>query len=853
MAATHLTMRSFLGLLFLLFVQLTSALKFDLSAVSGKNERCIRNFVFKDQLVVVTAIVSGNKGDGQVVNMHIKDALGNDHGRPKDIAGETRQAFTSPADTAFDVCFDNQLTTRHAVANPYKSIELDVDIGADARDWSSIQVQEKLKPVETDLRRIEEMVAEIVSEMEYLRAREQKLRDTNESTNERVKWFAFGTMGMLVGLGAWQVVYLRAYFSSVVRQNSVNNNDRAPSTAPEHRKNQTNKPPNPHVPNTTSTMTKDFPKVGEKPAPPEMLNSVDPNYRPADPYPGRVEHFTGGRQETGAQKPELGVGEMEGITFKVEPLRREGEDVTTMRARLLYQSRKRGILESDLLLSTFADVYLADMNKEQLQEYDRFLDENDWDIYYWATQDPPAEGTEAAVSTEAGAQDTPTETWKRTGAKSGEWAQTVGAFKAAYRPVPSRWADSNVLRLLRQHVRDNSATGFHAAKTKKTGGPGLGRMPNVQMAIGGQQPRQAVNIHVTRLYELGLAVPHNGEKGWARYLESTTIAPPAFIPLSSQTPNMAEQLVLRGTLEGHNGWVTCLATSLENPNMLLSGSRDKTLIIWNLTRDEQAYGYPKRSLEGHSHIVSDCVISSDGAYALSSSWDKSLRLWELSTGETTRTFVGHTNDVLSVSFSADNRQIVSASRDRSIKLWNTLGDCKFTITDKGHTEWVSCVRFSPNPQNPVIVSAGWDKLVKVWELASCRLQTDHIGHTGYINAVTISPDGSLCASGGKDGTTMLWDLNESKHLYSLHAGDEIHALVFSPNRYWLCAATASSITIFDLEKKSKVDELKPEYVEKGKKSRDPECVSLAWSADGQTLFAGYTDHKIRAWGVMSRA
>jgi hypothetical protein len=41
--------------------------------------------------------------------------------------------------------------------------------------------------------------------------------------------------------------------------------------------------------------------------------------------------------------------------------------------------------------------------------------------------------------------------------------------------------------------------------------------------------------------------------------------------------------------------------------MLLSASRDKTLIIWNLTRDETAYGYPKRSLHGHSHIVSDCV------------------------------------------------------------------------------------------------------------------------------------------------------------------------------------------------------------------------------------------------------
>ena len=102
--------------------------------------------------------------------------------------------------------------------SPSRHIELDIDIGADARDWSAIQAQEKLKPVETDLRRIEELVNEIVNEMDYLRTREQKLRDTNESTNERVKWFAFGTMGMLVGLGAWQVVYLRAYFRYVESQ-----------------------------------------------------------------------------------------------------------------------------------------------------------------------------------------------------------------------------------------------------------------------------------------------------------------------------------------------------------------------------------------------------------------------------------------------------------------------------------------------------------------------------------------------------------------------------------------------------------------------------------------------------------
>jgi hypothetical protein len=65
------------------------------------------------------------------------------------------------------------------VSHPFRHVELDIDIGADAKDWSAVQATEKLKPVETELRRIEEMVAEIVAEMEYLRTREQKLRDTN--------------------------------------------------------------------------------------------------------------------------------------------------------------------------------------------------------------------------------------------------------------------------------------------------------------------------------------------------------------------------------------------------------------------------------------------------------------------------------------------------------------------------------------------------------------------------------------------------------------------------------------------------------------------------------------------------
>lgn len=124
---------------------------------------------------------------------------------------------------------------------------------------------------------------------------------------------------------------------------------------------------------------------------------------------------------------------------------------------------------------------------------------------------------------------------------------------------------------------------------------------------------------------------------------------------------MSETLTLRGTLKGHEGWVTSLATTPEDPNILLSSSRDKSVIVWQLTHSGEDYGYARRALRGHSHFVSDVVISSDGAFALSASWDSELRLWDIASGKTTRRFVGHEKDILSVAFSVDNRQIVSGT------------------------------------------------------------------------------------------------------------------------------------------------------------------------------------------------
>lgn len=323
--------------------------------------------------------------------------------------------------------------------------------------------------------------------------------------------------------------------------------------------------------------------------------------------------------------------------------------------------------------------------------------------------------------------------------------------------------------------------------------------------------------------------------------------------------------VYEGQLKGHRNWVTALACPQTNDSSLkvISASRDGTLVTWkgnDRNSKDGEYAVPDRRLESHTGFVQDVALSNNAEFAVSASWDRSLILWSLKTGEPTfrmnrpagdthAKFLGHTKDVLSCAFSPDNRQIVSGGRDSKLKVWNVRGECVFTFDRDSHTDWVSCVRFSPAVQSPLIISGGWDSLVKVWTLTDFRCQYTLQGHKGYVSSVTVSPDGSLCASAGRDGVAKLWDLSRGEHLYELECGEPINQITFSPNRYWLCAATENSIRVFDLENKEVVAELVPETQ---KKTVTPQCTSIAWSADGSTLYSGYTDNSIRVWGVRDK-
>lgn len=190
-----------------------SALQVELIAREHPEPVCIRDFVGQNQLVVVNVKSDGYQGDGQKLQMTVYDTLGNQFHKKNDISKDVRVSFTTHEAAAIDICLSNFLDKdRKQRTYLSRHVELDVESGASARDWNVLQTEEKLRPAELELKKIEEMTREITDELKYLKAREERMRDTNESTNSRVKWFSVLIVLLLIGLGVWQIQYLRHYF-----------------------------------------------------------------------------------------------------------------------------------------------------------------------------------------------------------------------------------------------------------------------------------------------------------------------------------------------------------------------------------------------------------------------------------------------------------------------------------------------------------------------------------------------------------------------------------------------------------------------------------------------------------------
>ncbi|MGE5656004.1 MAG: WD40 repeat domain-containing protein [Actinomycetota bacterium] len=308
------------------------------------------------------------------------------------------------------------------------------------------------------------------------------------------------------------------------------------------------------------------------------------------------------------------------------------------------------------------------------------------------------------------------------------------------------------------------------------------------------------------------------------------------------------------TLPGHSSFVNSVAISPDG-KILASGSWDKTIKLWNLGTGELI-----RTLTGHSDRVNTVAISPDGQILVSGSSDETIKLWSLSSGEVIRTLLGHSLGVNSVAVSPDGQIVASCGGpDNSIKLWQQeTGELLLTLM--GHLDDVNAVVFSPDGQ--ILASGSSDATSKVWDVKTGELQRTLSGLNLGVNSIAISPDGQMLASVSNDYTIKVRNLHTGRLLRILNSpsrresgaetvtrGEALHIL-----RNYVSRGNSVAISMNGMLLASGCDDntIKIWHLATGEllgtlKGHSGTVYSVAIALDDKTIISGSADETIKVW------
>ncbi|MEG4186942.1 WD40 repeat domain-containing protein, partial [Microcoleus sp. Pol17_C1] len=169
-----------------------------------------------------------------------------------------------------------------------------------------------------------------------------------------------------------------------------------------------------------------------------------------------------------------------------------------------------------------------------------------------------------------------------------------------------------------------------------------------------------------------------------------------------------------------------------------------------------------RTLEGHSNSVYAVALTADSKRAISGSRDNTLKVWDLTTGSELFTLKGHSDWVNAVAVTPDGKRAISGSRDNTLKVWD-LTNRKEEFTLKGHNDCVNAVALTADGKRAI--SGSDDNTLKVWDLTNRKEQFTLNGHSDSVKAVALTANGKRAISGSDDNTLKVWDLTNRKEQF----------------------------------------------------------------------------------------
>lgn len=259
------------------------------------------------------------------------------------------------------------------------------------------------------------------------------------------------------------------------------------------------------------------------------------------------------------------------------------------------------------------------------------------------------------------------------------------------------------------------------------------------------------------------------------------------------------------------------------------------------------HGLPACVCAGHTSRVTSVAWSPDSQKIASASYDKTVQIWEASTGKLLLSYRNHSDQIFDVAWSPNGRYVASAGHDQTVQVWDPITG-KPVNNYRGHNGRITSISWSPDSQK--IASASDDMTVQVWEAATGRSLPPYRGHADCLLAVAWSPDGRHIASGGKDKMIQIWDPNRESRLLALISPfrrqvtlsghtNRINALAYAPGGRRIASASSDkTIRTWDTATGASLFTYS---------NRSSGINTVSWSPDGKRLVSGGNDKLVQVW------